>query len=143
MVGASARDEGRTARHSLNYRIANAVVRLFAHHVGRGPTKARAFHRGDMLVVILEDVLTKGEHKLVGAGMQGDVEVLRRHFHEMMEDDLTTVVAELTGRTVTACMSGSNAEANMVLEVFILDRPLPEADDGALPPAPADGGGPV
>lgn len=75
--------------------------------------------------------------------MQGDVEVLRRNFHEMMEDDLTTVVAELTGRTVTACMSDSNAEANMVIEVIVLDRPPPEADDGSLPPASANGGGPV
>lgn len=61
----------------------------------------------------------------------------------MMQDDVTTVVAELTGRTVTACMSDSNAEANMVIEVFVLDRPLPEADDGSLPPASANGGGPV
>lgn len=50
-----------------------------------------------------------------------------------MEDDLKTVVHELTGRTVTACMAHTNVDGDMVVEVFLLDHPLVDADAPAEP----------
>ena len=53
----------------LGAAISNAVVRLLAEYTGRGPTKARTTIRSDMVIVLLQDTLTKGERVLVTTGV--------------------------------------------------------------------------
>lgn len=48
----------------LNAAISNAVVRIHSQYLGRGPTRARTFHRENTVVTILEDALTKAERTL-------------------------------------------------------------------------------
>jgi uncharacterized protein YbcI len=45
---------------SLNLAISNAIVGLLREYTGRGPTKARTTIRDNVVVVILEQALTKG-----------------------------------------------------------------------------------
>ncbi len=52
----------------LYLQISNAVVRLLREYTGRSPTKARTTIRDNVVVVILEQTLTKGEHSLVEKG---------------------------------------------------------------------------
>ena len=44
--------------------IARRFVALFKEFVGRGPTSARAYFNEDLVLVLLEDTLTKGERTL-------------------------------------------------------------------------------
>lgn len=46
--------------------ISNHVVRTMSEYTGRGPTKARTYLDDDLVTVILQDTLTKGERSLVG-----------------------------------------------------------------------------
>ena len=48
--------------------ISNDIVRLVREYTGRGPTTARTTIRDNVVVVMLEDSLTKGEQSLVLKG---------------------------------------------------------------------------
>ena len=55
--------EARERQHGggLNAAISNRVVQIQREYVGRGPTKARTFVNGNLVVTVLEDALTKAE----------------------------------------------------------------------------------
>ena len=119
----------------LNAAIARAVVRYHAAQLGRGPTKARAFHRDDVVVVVLEDVMTTAERNLVAAGRRDAVLHTRRAFQETMRPYLRSTIERLTGCRVRAFMSANELEPDMASEVFVLDRPVPSEHE-----LPAAGG---
>jgi len=52
----------------LSAAICNAVVRIQREFLGRGPTTARASVRGDIVVVLMQDTLTKAERSLAADG---------------------------------------------------------------------------
>jgi uncharacterized protein YbcI len=124
----------RPRRGPLNQAIANAVVRGHSRYVGRGPTKAQAFFRENVVVVLLQDTLTKGERSLIAGGKQESVLHTRRQYQEMMRADLVDAVQELTGCRVEALLSGNHIDPDLSAEVFVLDRPVPFEQ-----PPPADG----
>jgi uncharacterized protein YbcI len=124
MAGPS-RDQQPLTGGRLNAAVVRAVVRIYNSHVGRGPTKAQAFFHDDVLVVVMEDILTKGERSLVADGNTEAVLELRRQFHHMMRDDLVAAVEQLTGCKVEAFMSEDHVDPDMATELFRLDRPVP------------------
>jgi uncharacterized protein YbcI len=85
--------------------------------------KATAFYRGDTVVIVLQDVMTKGERTLAEAGNNEAVLDIRDAFQETMGPDLVAAVEKLTGRSVEAFISGNSVEADIAAEVFVLDRP--------------------
>jgi uncharacterized protein YbcI len=58
----------RAQSRSLSSAISNAIRQLIADYTGRGPTRARTSIRDNLVVVLLEDTLTKGERRLVRKG---------------------------------------------------------------------------
>src|SRR4051812_6692621 len=88
----------------LNASIARAVVRIYRGTCGRGPTKARATYRGNVVVVVLERVLTQAEQSLVASGRCDEVLALRRELHSTMRDELALAVSELTRCEVLAVL---------------------------------------
>ena len=114
-------DEDARDRGQLAASISKAVVQLFTEHTGRGPTRARTTIDGDLVVVILQDGLTKAEHALVRAGKGDEVLRLRRAFQDTMSEDLIAAVERLTQRTVQAFMSANHNEPDAAAEIFILD----------------------
>jgi uncharacterized protein YbcI len=115
-TGEDARDRGPLAAS-----ISTAVVHLFTEHTGRGPTRARTTIDGDLVVVILQDGLTKAERALVRAGKGEVVLRLRRAFQDTMSDELIAAVEDLTQRTVQAFMSANHTEPDAAAEIFLLD----------------------
>jgi uncharacterized protein YbcI len=117
----------------LNQAIANAVVRVYRSHVGRGPTKANAFYRGNIVVVVLQEPFTLAERNLLDAGRQAAVRELRQELERMMRDALADAVAAATGCRVEAVMSDVHVDPDLSVEVFVLDRPVPaqELDCGS------------
>jgi uncharacterized protein YbcI len=112
----------------LNSSVARAVVGIYRTVCGRGPTKARAMYRGDVLVVVLEDVLTPAERSLVATGRGEAVLELRSKLHTAMRDMLASAVNELTGAQVRAVVGATDCDPDVASEVFLLDRPVRPPD---------------
>jgi uncharacterized protein YbcI len=118
----------------LNREITNAVVRSHRRYVGRGPTRAQTFYNDNVVVVVLQDVLTAGERSLVADGRHEMVDQLRSELQQTMRGELVGAVERLTGCQVEAFMSANHIEPDLALELFVLDRsvlsePLARATD--------------
>jgi uncharacterized protein YbcI len=94
---------------------------MVAEYTGRGPTRARTSIRDNLVVVLLEDTLTKGERRLVAQGR--DIRVLdyRAEFQAAMREDAIASIEELTGRKVTAFMSANHIDPDLAAELFVLE----------------------
>jgi uncharacterized protein YbcI len=108
---------------SLSAAISRMIVRLFAEYTGRGPTKARTTIRDNVVVCIAEDNMTKAERRLVQEGEGELVVTVRRKFQSTMRDDLVGGIELLTGRKVVSFLSDHDGDADMAVELFVLDGP--------------------
>jgi uncharacterized protein YbcI len=115
---------------SLNLGLSNAIVGFLRDYTGRGPMKARTSIRDNVVVVMLEQTLTKGEQVLVKKGRTEQVLALRREYQEAMRDESSAKVAELTGRSVIAFMSANHVDPDLAAEIYVLDGP-PSYDAGS------------
>jgi uncharacterized protein YbcI len=129
--GAHARD--RPGGGELNAAIARTVVHIYRNHVGRGPTRAHAFFRGSIVVVLMQNVMTIAERTLADSGQAAAVLAVRHRLQEAMRADLVASVARLTGRSVTASMSAHHIDPDMAAEIFVLDQPVPSGAAGVGP----------
>jgi len=111
--------------------ISNMVVRLTNQYTGRGPTRARTYINDDLVTVVLQDSLTKGERTLVGHDHRELVLSTRRAFQQAMQADFVEGIEEiLVGREVTAFLSANHAQPDYAVEIFIL---APAAGPSAPP----------
>lgn len=108
---------------SLQVALSNALVGFLREYTGRGPTKARTSIRDNVVVVMLEQTLTKGEQVLVKKGRTEQVLVLRHEYQEAMREESSLKVAELTGRNVIAFMSANHVDPDLAAEIYVLDGP--------------------
>jgi uncharacterized protein YbcI len=97
------------------------MVQLYSRKLGRGPTKARIIANTNAVLVIFEDGLTKAEHTLINAGDADQVMRNRQRITEAMRLESTAIIESLTGRAVTAYLTGLDPEANVSATVFVLD----------------------
>jgi uncharacterized protein YbcI len=118
---------------SMYVSISNSIVGLLREYTGRGPTKARTTLRDNLVVVLLEQTLTKGEQVLVEKGRGENVLALRHEYQEAMRDEASARVAEITGRKVLAMMSANHLDPDLGVELFVLDGP---PENHVLAPAP-------
>jgi uncharacterized protein YbcI len=110
---------------SVNAAIANAVVHTVREYTGRGPTHARAAISGDLVTVLMGDLLTKAERNLAQNGKADLVLHVRKEFQRTMRDELIAGVEALTQRKVIAFMSDNHIDPDMAVESFVLE-PRPE-----------------
>jgi uncharacterized protein YbcI len=109
----------------LNAAIARDIVRCYSERLGRGPTKARAFYRDDVVVVVLQDAMTPAERSLAASGRADAVINVRDAFHELMRADFVASIERLTGCKVAAFLSANHVDPDVAAEIFILDQPVP------------------
>jgi uncharacterized protein YbcI len=110
---------------ALNAAIARTIVRYHAEQLGRGPTKAQAFHRDNIIVIVLEDTMTRAERTLVASGGADAVRHTRRAFQDALGPYLRSAIERLTGCNVRAFMSANHLDPDLAGELFVLDRPVP------------------
>ncbi len=106
---------------NLSAAISNAVVRITADYTGRGPTKAQTSIRENLIVVLMQDTLTKAERTLLAFGQGDFVLETRKRFQTTMRDDMVAAVELLTDRKVLAFMSANHIEPDMGAEMFVLE----------------------
>jgi uncharacterized protein YbcI len=111
----------RSSGSSLQTALSTAIVGFLREYTGRGPTKARTTIRDNVVVVMLEQTLTKGEQVLVKKGRSEQVLALRHEFQEAMREESSAKVAELTGRNVIAFMSANHIDPDLATEIYVLD----------------------
>jgi uncharacterized protein YbcI len=106
--------------------ISNAMVGLYKHQFGRGPTMARTHYAGpDTIVSTLEDTLTPAEHSLVRMGELQRLRDVRLYFQYASEDQFRGTIEAITGRKVRAFVSGMDVEQDVATEVFYLEPVSP------------------
>src|SRR3954468_4735090 len=82
--------------------ISNLVVRLLSEYTGRGATRARTHFNDNLITVVVQDLLTKGERSLIRDGKGHLVLQTRKAYQDTMSSDLKDGVEEITGRRVIA-----------------------------------------
>jgi len=98
--------------------ISELVGGLVGEYIGGGP-HARTYLNGDVITVVLEDTLTRGEERMVRDGMSELVLSTRRAFQQTMREALVAGVEEITGRRVR--VSASEMRPDITVEVLVLD----------------------
>ena len=130
-------EQDQPAGGTLHAAISHAVVGLLREYTGRGPTASRTTIRDNVVLVMLEQTLTKGEQSLVNKGRVDKVIEIRHEFQEAMRDESMAKIGELTGRQVIAMLSANHVNPDIGAEIFVLDGPpdhqrpsYAEASDG-------------
>ena len=111
--------------------LSNAVVQIVREYTGRGPTKARASIRDNVVIVLMQETLLKAEHSLINDSKAGLVVEMRRSFQQTMREELSAAVERITERKVIAFMSDSHLEPDYSVEVFVLAPEQPDGSQGA------------
>jgi uncharacterized protein YbcI len=108
----------------LRQAISDAITRVSADFIGRGPTRAKTYINGDVVICVMEDTLTRGERSLVADGDGEAVRQMRRRFQDAMRRQVCAAVEALTERKVMSFLSDNDIVAETAIEVFILDGPV-------------------
>ena len=104
--------------------IADGLVRIHKDVCGRGPTNARCFAAGDVVVGLLQGGLTRGERTLLESGDLEAVNRQRLALHHVMEGPARELVERELGRRVTAMTLAADPANELETAVFVLDAPL-------------------
>jgi uncharacterized protein YbcI len=103
--------------------ISNEMVRLHSEYYGRGPTKAKVYADGDLVVVVLEETFTPAEKTLIARGESEGIQDIRRRFQRVMADQFRSLVEQATGREVRSFLSETDLENDIAVEIFLLGKP--------------------
>ncbi len=118
MPGAQDGPEG----DELTKAISASMVHLYARHYGHDRTTGTTYINDNVVVCVLEDILSADESSLVAAGRHSEVIDDRVTFQQGMQDEFTAEIERLTGRRVTAFMSANQTTPGVACELFFLDR---------------------
>jgi uncharacterized protein YbcI len=105
-------------------RVTSGIGHLYAQHYGKGPTQARSYLVGDVLICVMYDGLIPAERTLVERGAGETVQAMRHAWQEAMRDSFREIVESAIGRRVRAVLSQVNPDADIHIEVFILEPEL-------------------
>jgi uncharacterized protein YbcI len=104
----------------LTRAISAAMVSLYGEVYGHDRTTASTYINDDVVVCILEDILSVSEQTLISAGGSGEVLDGRVAFQAEREDDFSRAVERLTLRRVVAFLSGNQTSPGIACEMFFL-----------------------
>jgi len=111
-------DSATSGPHGLA--ISNLVVRLLSEYTGRGATRARTHFNDNLVTVVVQDLMTKGERSLIRDGRSDLVLETRRAYQHTMGGELSAGVEDITGRKVVAFLSANHLEPDAAIESFML-----------------------
>lgn len=109
------------AGSALTAAISAAMVELYAEFYGHSRTTATTYINDNVVVCVLEDILSDSESSQIAAGASGEVIDGRVAFQEGAEDEFTAAVERLTKRSVTAFMSANQTSPGIACELFFLE----------------------
>jgi uncharacterized protein YbcI len=101
--------------------ISTELVQLHHRVFGKGPTKAKSFFVEDTVVCLLRGGLTTAEQTLLDEDDVDAVHRLRDNLRDAMETPAKAIVEKAIGRRVTAYISEIRPDADLAVEVFVLE----------------------
>jgi uncharacterized protein YbcI len=104
----------------LTRAISAAMVALYGEVYGHDRTTASTYINDDVVVCILENILTTSEQALVAAGSVSEVIDGRVAFQAERKDAFSRAVERLTLRRVVAFLSGNQTAPGIACEMFFL-----------------------
>lgn len=107
----------------LTEAISEAMVSLYAAYYGAQRTTATTYINDNVVVCILEGILSAHERTQIADGASGEVIDGRVAFQRETEDEFTEAVERLTRRSVTAFMSANQTAPGIACELFFLEAP--------------------
>ena len=113
------------AGDGLTTAISAAMVTLYGEVYGHDRTTASTYINDNVVVCILEDILTTSEEQLVADGGASEVIEGRVAFQAAREDEFSAAVERLTRRRVVAFMSANQTLPGIACEMFFLEPPEP------------------
>jgi uncharacterized protein YbcI len=111
--------------------ISRRIVALVKEYYGKGPTRARTYHMGDLVVVLLSGGYTPVERTLIEDGRSQAVMDQRAAFQEAMRPRFKRVIEEEMRRGVLAFMSTMHHDPDLNAELFVLEPAELDRPDGA------------
>lgn len=105
----------------LTAAISAAMVELYAASYAHNRTTATTYINDNIVLCVLENILTDGEDALVARGQRGEVIDGRVAFQSDTEDEFTAAIERLTGRRVVAFLSANQTTPGVACELFFLD----------------------
>jgi len=118
-------DDGSTTQtlegEHLTEAISAAMVELYADFYGHERTTATTYINDNVVVCVLEDILTLGEANQISDGQSAQVIDGRVAFQEGIEDEFTAAIERLTDRSVTAFLSANQTNPGVACELFFLE----------------------
>lgn len=106
---------------ALTEAISAAMVGLYAEFYEHGRTTATTYINDNVVVCVLEDILSRGETDQIALGASGDVIDGRVAFQNGAEDEFTAVIERLTQREVTGFLSANQTAPGIACELFFLE----------------------
>jgi uncharacterized protein YbcI len=106
---------------SLTDAISAAMVELYAVFYEHDRTTATTYINDNIVVCVLENILTTGEDTLIADGDGGEVIDGRVAFQTDTQDEFTAAIERLTHRRVTAFLSANQTAPGVACELFFLD----------------------
>jgi uncharacterized protein YbcI len=110
-------------RSELADSISAAIVELYGRFYGHDRTTATTYINDNVVVCILQDILSTVESDQIAAGERNLVIDGRVAFQVGAEDEFTAAVEMLTGCVVTAFLSANQTHPGVASELFFLDGP--------------------
>ena len=101
--------------------VSNGIVQLLRETYGRGPTKAKSYLNDNILLVVLEDILTTVERTLLESGKDDLVREVRLAYQAAETERFTSVVEKALGRRVLTYHSQVTFDPDMAFEIFVLE----------------------
>ena len=108
---------------SLTAAISAAMVELYAEFYEHDRTTATTYINDNVVVCVLEGILSSRESTQISEGASGEVIDGRVAFQKQTEDEFTSAVERLTRRTVTAFLSANQTAPGIACELFFLEAP--------------------
>ncbi len=96
------------------------MVALYAEVYGHDRTTASTYINDNVVVCILEDILSSFEQDLIATGGASEVIDGRVAFQADRQDDFSAAVERLTMRRVVAFMSANQTSPGIACEMFFL-----------------------
>lgn len=100
--------------------ISAELVRLKAHHFGKGPVEAKSYLNDNFLFCVMKGGLTRVEETLITSGDEALVRQVRLRFQEQMHTVFRDAVEKVTGRVVIGYQSQLIVNPDYVVEMFVL-----------------------
>jgi uncharacterized protein YbcI len=103
--------------------ISAAMVELYARYYGHDRTTGTTYINDNVVVCVLEDILSTDECSLIADGASSEVIDGRVAFQTGMQDEFTAEIERLTRRRVTAFLSANQTAPGVAAELFFLEAP--------------------